>query len=148
MPRHPHHVAIKKLAAADRHIAEALTRIGLPPPRSRPPGFSSLARIIIGQQVSVASAAAIWTKLTTAIDPLTPENVAARTIEDLRALGLSRQKASYIHGLALDLIERRLDLQRLHALEGELAIPRLMKGESLRRGRAQLYPLFSLGRPD
>ncbi|HEX9463359.1 MAG TPA: DNA-3-methyladenine glycosylase 2 family protein [Alphaproteobacteria bacterium] len=148
MPRHPHHVAIKKLAAADRHIAEALTRIGLPPPRSRPPGFSSLARIIIGQQVSVASAAAIWTKLTTAIDPLTPENVAARTIEDLRALGLSRQKASYIHGLALDLIERRLDLERIHALEDELAIAELMKVKGFGRWSAEIYLLFSLGRPD
>lgn len=148
MPRHPHHTALKKLAATDRHIAEALAKVGLPPPRSRPPGFPSLARIIIGQQVSVAAAASIWTKLTTAIDPFTPENVVTRSLDDLRLLGLSRQKAAYILGLAADLVERRLDLERIHGMEDELAIAELMKLKGFGRWSAEIYLLFSLGRPD
>jgi DNA-3-methyladenine glycosylase II len=148
MPRHPHHTALKKLAATDRHIAEALAKVGLPPPRNRPPGFSSLARIIIGQQVSVASAAAIWTKLTTGIDPFTAENVAGRSVDELRTFGLSRQKAAYILGVAGDLVERRLDLERIHEMEDELAIAELMKLKGFGRWSAEIYLLFSLGRPD
>lgn len=148
MPRHPHHVALKKLAANDPHIAEALTRIGLPPPRSRPPGFGSLTRIILGQQVSVAAASSIWNRLTAGIDPLTPENVASRTVDELRAFGLSRQKANYLLGLAADLAEGRLDLERIHALDDDAAIIELMKLKGFGRWSAEIYLLFSLGRPD
>lgn len=148
MPRHPHHVALKKLAASDPHIAAALGKIGLPPPRSRPPGFASLARIIIGQQVSVAAAASIWNKITAAIDPFTPEGVMKHTVEELRAYGLSRQKAAYISSLAADLIEGRLDLERIHALDDATAIAELMRLKGFGRWSAEVYLLFSLGRPD
>ena len=148
MPRHPHHVALKRLAAGDPHIAAALTKIGLPPPRSRPPGFASLARIIVGQQVSVASAASIWNRLTAGIDPFTPENVARRTIDELRAFGLSRQKANYIAGLAADLASGRLNLEVIHALDDAAAIAELMKIKGFGRWSADVYLLFSLGRPD
>lgn len=148
MPRHPHHVALKKLAAQDPHIAEALRKIGLPPPRNRPPGFGSLARIIVGQQVSVAAAASIWTKLTTGIDPFSPEAVARRTIDDLRAFGLSRQKAAYMSSLAADLVEGRLDLERIHELDDATAIVELMRIKGFGRWSAEIYLLFSLGRPD
>ncbi|HTY70582.1 MAG TPA: DNA-3-methyladenine glycosylase 2 family protein [Alphaproteobacteria bacterium] len=148
MPRHPHHIALKKLAANDPHIAAALTKIGLPPPRSRPPGFESLARIIVGQQVSVAAAASIWDRLTTGIAPFTPENVARRSIDELRTFGLSRQKATYISALAADLATRRLDLEVIHALDDAAAIAELMKIKGFGRWSAEVYLLFSLGRPD
>lgn len=148
MPRHPHRVALKKLAASDPHIAEALRKFGLPPPRSRPPGFASLARIIIGQQVSVAAAASIWNKLTARIDPFTPEVVAKRTVDELRGFGLSRQKAAYIASLAADLVEGRLDLERIHALDDAAAIVELMRLKGFGRWSAEVYLLFSLGRPD
>ncbi|HTP84480.1 MAG TPA: DNA-3-methyladenine glycosylase 2 family protein [Alphaproteobacteria bacterium] len=148
MPRHPHHVALKRLAASDPHIAAALTKIGLPPPRSRPPGFGSLARIIVGQQVSVAAAASIWDRLAAGIDPFTPDNVARRTIDELRAFGLSRQKANYISALAADLATGRLDLEVIHALDDAAAIAELMKIKGFGRWSAEVYLLFSLGRPD
>ncbi len=148
MPRHPHHVALKKLAASDPHIAAALPKIGLPPPRNRPPGFASLARIIVGQQVSVASAASIWNRLTTGIDPFTPENVARLTVDELRTFGLSRQKANYISALAADLASARLDLAAIHALDDAAAIVELMKIKGFGRWSAEIYLLFSLGRPD
>lgn len=148
MPRHPHHVALKKLAAGDPHLADALAKIGLPPPRTRPPGFASLARIIVGQQVSAASARALWDRLTTGIDPFTPEAVLARTEAELRALGLSRQKAAYTLGLARELAEGRLDLAQVHGLDDEAAIAELTKIKGLGRWSAEIYLLFSLGRLD
>ncbi len=148
MARHPHHVALKKLAASDPHIAAALAKIGPPPSRSRPPGFGSLVRIIVGQQVSVAAAASIWERLTSGIDPFTPENVLRRGVDELRAFGLSRQKAAYISALAADLVAGRLDLERIHALDDAVAIAELMKLKGFGRWSAEIYLLFSLGRPD
>lgn len=148
MPRHPHHVAFKRLAASDPHIAAALIKIGLPPPRSRPPGFGSLARIIVGQQVSVAAAASIWDRLTAGIDPFTPETVAQRTVDELRTFGLSRQKANYISALAADLATGKIDLEVIHALDDAAAIVELMKIKGFGRWSAEVYLLFSLGRLD
>lgn len=148
MARHPHHVALKKLAAADPHIAKALAKIGPPPPRSRPPGFGSLVRIILGQQVSVAAAASIWDRLTAGVDPFTPDNVLRRSVDELRTYGLSRQKASYIAALAADLVAGRLDLERVQLLDDAAAITELMKLKGFGRWSAEIYLLFSLGRPD
>jgi DNA-3-methyladenine glycosylase II len=148
MARHPHHRALTKLAAVDPHIATALELVGLPPPRSRPPGFGSLARIIVGQQVSAKAANSMWTKLTTAIDPFTPENVLRRTTDDLRALGQSRQKAAYIYGMAQALVTGALDLEQIHEMEDEAAIAEITKLKGFGRWSAEVYLLFSLGRHD
>ncbi len=148
MPRHPHHTALKQLAARDPLIAAALDKIGLPPPRSRPPGFGSLVRIVMGQQVSTAAAASIWTRLTTAIDPFTPEAVLEKSIDDLRLLGLSRQKAAYTLGIAQAIVSGQLDLERIHALDDEAAILELTRVKGFGRWSAEIYLLFSLDRPD
>jgi DNA-3-methyladenine glycosylase II len=148
VPRHPHHTALKKLAAVDPHIAGALELVGLPPPRHRPPGFESLARIIVAQQVSVAAAKSIWERLTTGIAPFTPESVVLRTVDDLRSFGLSRQKAAYTWGLASDLAAGRVDLEHVHAMEDEVAIAELTKIKGFGRWSAEVYLLFSLGRLD
>jgi DNA-3-methyladenine glycosylase II len=148
MPRHPHHSALKKLATRDPVIAAALAEVGLPPPRERPPGFGSMVRIIVGQQVSAMAAASIWARLTTAIDPFTPEAVQAQGIDRLRALGLSRQKAAYAIGLAELMATGRLDLEQVHAMEDEAAIAELMKVKGFGRWSAEVYLLFSLNRAD
>ena len=113
MPRHPHSLALKALCASEPHIAAEFARIGLPPRRDRPPGFPTVLRIILGQQVSTAAANAMWTKMTAAIDPLTPEALLRHDAESLRAFGLSRQKTAYALGLAAHLVEGRVDLLRV-----------------------------------
>ncbi len=148
MARHPHHLALRKLAAVDPHIAAALAEVGLPEPRVRPPGFASLARIIVGQQVSTASARSLWERLTAGVDPFTPDGVLAKTADELRGLGLSRQKAAYTLGLAAAIAEGQLDLDGLDVLEDEAAIAELTKIKGLGRWSAEIYLLFSLGRPD
>lgn len=148
MPRNPNATALRRLAAGDPILAAALNTCGLPPPRNREPGFSSLARIIVGQQVSTASAVALWGKLTAGISPFTPERVVRRNEEELRALGLSRQKADYMLGLAREIVDGRLDFDRLHALDDEAAILEITRIKGLGRWSAEIYLLFALQRPD
>jgi DNA-3-methyladenine glycosylase II len=137
MPRHPHATALRRLAADDPAFAAAFTACGLPPRREREPGFASLTRIIVGQQVSTASAVSMWNRLTAGIDPFTPETVILRTEEQLRGFGLSRQKAAYTLGLAREIIEGRLDLARVHALEDEAAISEITRIKGLGRCSAR-----------
>jgi DNA-3-methyladenine glycosylase II len=136
------------LAERDKDIAAALAEIGPPPPRERPPGFASLLRAIVGQQVSTAAAAALWTRLGTALDPLAPETVARLEIDALRQLGLSRQKALYALGLARDILDRRIDLERVSNMADEEAVAHLIQIKGIGRWSAEIYLLFAHGRPD
>jgi DNA-3-methyladenine glycosylase II len=140
--------ALRALADRDRHIAAALAEIGPPPPRERPPGFASLLRAIVGQQISAAAAAALWTRLGTALDPISAETVARLEIDALRKLGLSRQKALYAQGLARDVLERRIDLDLVPSMDDEAAIAHLIQIKGIGRWSAEVYLLFALGRPD
>jgi DNA-3-methyladenine glycosylase II len=144
----PHITALNALAARDRDVAAALAAIGPPAPRDRPPGFGSLLRAIVAQQISTAAAMSLWTRLAAAIDPVTPEVVARLDAEALRALGFSRQKAAYALGLARDILDRRVDLESLPSLDDESAIAHLMQIKGIGRWSAEVYLLFALGRPD
>jgi DNA-3-methyladenine glycosylase II len=148
MPRHPYSLALKHLAERDPHIGAEFERIGLPPRRERPPGFPTILRIILGQQVSTSAANAMWTKMTAAIDPLTPEALLQYQPDALRPFGLSRQKSAYALGLAGDLAAGRVDLARVEALEDEAAIAELIKIKGIGRWSAEIYLLFALRRPD
>lgn len=148
MLRNPYATSLRRLAARDPVLAAALSACGLPPPRNREPGFASLARIIVGQQVSTASAVALWARLTAGIEPFTPEAVMGRSEDELRALGLSRQKADYTLGLAREIVEGRLDFDRLHTLDDEAAILEITRIKGLGRWSAEIYLLFALQRPD
>ena len=144
----PHHTALRTLAERDPVIAEALALIGLPPPRDRPPGFGSLLRAIVGQQISTAAAMALWARLAAAVDPITPETIACLDVDALRALGFSRQKAAYALGLARDILEGRVNLDSLPQLDDEAAIEHLTQIRGIGRWSAEVYLLFALGRPD
>jgi DNA-3-methyladenine glycosylase II len=139
---------LQALAERDTDIAAALALIGPPPSRARPPGFSSLLRAIVAQQVSAASAAALWARLAAAIDPIEPASVACLELEALRKLGLSRPKARYALGLARDILDGRIDLERVPTLADEEAIAHLVQIKGIGRWSAEVYLLFALGRPD
>ncbi len=148
MPTNPILRQLRKLAQSDEHVARALAHVGPPPPRSRPPGFPALLRTIVGQQVSVKAAMAMWRRIEEAIVPLAPERVVTMTAEQLRALGLSRQKIGYALGLANDLVSGRIDLAGVHQLPDEEAVDALVKIKGIGRWSAEIYLLFALGRPD
>jgi DNA-3-methyladenine glycosylase II len=148
MPRHPYSLALKRLAECDPHIAAEFARIGLPPRRERPPGFPTILRIILGQQVSTSAANAMWSKMTAVIDPLTPEALLQYQPGALRPFGLSRQKSAYALGLADDLVAGRVDLARVETLDDEAAIAELIKIKGIGRWSAEIYLLFALRRQD
>lgn len=131
------------LAEAEPRFARALDRTGPLPTRLRKDGFEALLQAIVSQQVSVASAAAIWKRLRAA--KLTgPRKVLWCTEEDLRACGLSRQKVRY----AKEPAEARIDYRSLReATEAEI-VEVLTVVPGIGRWTAEIYAMFSLGRAD
>lgn len=140
--------SIDALCAQDPAFAAAVARAGYPQPRINPRGFATLLRTIIGQQVSVASAQSVWTKLEGIVGDLTdPENIARAQDEQLRAAGLSRQKAGYARSLSDEVTTGRLDLAHLPE-DDEDAITALVAVKGIGRWSAEVYLLFAEGRPD
>jgi DNA-3-methyladenine glycosylase II len=140
--------SIDALSGLEPSIAASVAKIGYPEPRIREPGYETLLRTIVGQQVSVAAAASIWRKLEAAVGTdLAPEALIAASDESLRGAGLSRQKASYARSLAEELTSGRLDL---HALpkDDEEAIKALTAIKGIGRWSAEIYLLFAEGRAD
>ena len=131
------------LAGKDRRMAEAYLRTGPLPLRLKPDGFGALLSAIVSQQVSVASARAIWERLVEA-GCERPEAVERLSEDALRALGLSRQKASYAKALA----EARIDYEALRAAPSEDVIKRLVAVKGIGTWTAEIYAMFSLGRAD
>ena len=130
------------LARAEPRFAPALA-LGPLPLRRWPEGFAALLDAIIGQQVSTASAAAIRGRMEAAgfLDEL---RVAAATEDDLRAAGLSRQKARYASALA----RARLDYPGLALVPDAEVVARLVELPGIGRWTAEIYAMFSLGRAD
>lgn len=132
-----------QLAALEPRFAEALAHTGPLPLRLRPDGYTALLDAIVSQQVSVASARAIWSRLEQAA--LTdPKSVLAATDEDLRGCGLSRPKVRY----AQELARADLDYPSLRQTPTEDVIDTLIKVPGIGRWSADIYVMFSLGRAD
>ncbi len=148
LPQKPLDQGLGELAARDRDVAAAIEAAGRPKLRKRRPGFEALLRAIVGQQVSIAAAAAIWGRLEAAAGSITPENILSLDAEALRAAGLSRQKTAYGRGLAEHVIGRSLDLDGLKRMDDEDAIAELVKVKGIGRWSAEIYLLFALGRRD
>ena len=141
--------AIDRLAAVDPDVEAAVTRIGYPIPRLRPPGFATLLRIMVSQQVSTRSAAAIWGRLEAACgEATTPDNYLKLDEPALRAVGLSGRKIEYGSGLALAIQEGSLDLDRLDHLPDDDAIAELCNLRGFGRWSAEIYLLFAHSRAD
>ncbi len=118
---------------------------GLPPLplRRKPDGFAELLSAIVSQQVSVASASAIWGRLQDA-GMVTVEAVEQSSDDALRALGLSRQKVKYAKALA----EAGIDFDGLRDLPAEQVIKTLTAVSGIGAWTAEIYVMFSLGRAD
>lgn len=139
---------LRILARRDDDLRTALRLVGSPPPRQRPPGFASLARIVVGQQVSTAAANGIWARIAAAVEPLTPQRIAAQDEAALRALGLSRQKALYLRGIGAAIASGALDLDEVARADDNRAITALLAVKGVGRWTAEIYLLFALGRRD
>ncbi len=136
------------VAAEDPVVAGALERCGYPEERIRPTGYRTLLRTIVGQQVSVASADAVWGKLEAELgEAMQAEELLARDFDTLRACGLSRQKQGYARSLCELVTSNELDLANLPA-DDEEAIAELVRIKGIGRWSAEIYLLFAEGRSD
>ena len=131
------------LCATDHAMARAYAATGPLPLRRRPDGFAQLLSAIVSQQVSVASARAIWGRLEAA-GLTTPESVAQHSEDELRALGLSRQKAAYAHALAA----AGIDYAALRDAPTDEVVSTLVAVKGIGIWTAEIYAMFSLGHAD
>jgi DNA-3-methyladenine glycosylase II len=139
---------IEALADREPAFARVVKQLGVPEPRSSKRGAETLLRTIVGQQVSVAAARSMWAKLEAAFgSPPDLNLLLAASDEDLRAAGMSRQKAGYIRSLASLVLSGELDLESLPE-DDEEAIALLTKIKGIGRWSAEIYLLFAEGRRD
>src|SRR3569623_935580 len=103
--------AIATLVAADPRLAEVAKIAGAPALRRREPGFSGLAAIVCGQQLSTHAAAAIWKRVSDAFDPFHLDLIRTARATRLARLGLSAAKIKTLKALARELAAERLDLE-------------------------------------
>jgi len=136
------------LAARDSALAHMHERTPVFAWRTSLGGFAGLVRVITGQQVSIAAAAAIWTRLEGGLGAVTPEAVAAADIDGLRALGLSAPKARYVKAIAEAHLCGATDLGGLYALDDPAAAQLLCGLTGVGRWTADIYLMFCEGRRD
>lgn len=136
------------LAALDPAWEQIIARTGIPPLRRRESGFPSLASIIVSQQLSVASARAVWTRVESVLSPLTPERILAASDEEMRLSGLSRPKQKTLRAVAAAIAENRLDLSALETATPEFVHAHMTAVSGIGPWTADVYLLFCLGHRD
>lgn len=139
---------VEALAEREPIFARVVEKHGIPPPRNSERGVQTLLRTIVGQQVSVAAARSMWSKLEAAYgSPPELMLLLGASDEDIRAAGMSRQKAGYIRSLAELVTSGDLDLDNLPE-DDEEAIALLTRIKGIGRWSAEIYLLFAEGRAD
>lgn len=146
----PHDIAAAReaLVAADPAMARVHAQTPAFEWRLRAGGFEGLFRMIVEQQVSVASAASVWARLREGMGGITPELLLAHDLDQLRGMGLSRQKATYGQGIAQAQLAGEIDLEHLASLDDEAAIAALTALKGVGLWTAEAYLLMCEGRLD
>lgn len=141
-------VGMRALKRKCPHMRRAASLAGIPPLRRNVGGFEGLARIVVGQQVSVAAANAIWARVAAGVAPMTPERMAALSEAALRACGLSRPKIATLGKLAAHLADGGDWLPELAAAPDDEVRARLIALPGIGPWTADIYLMFCLGRAD
>ncbi|CAH1648396.1 DNA-3-methyladenine glycosylase family protein [Chelatococcus asaccharovorans] len=139
---------LASLMAHDPLMAQLVAAGATPPLRLRPAGFAGLASIITAQQLSTASANAIWSRLTARFPALQAGDIADADAMELRAAGLSAGKIRTLKALAVAVAEDGLVLDRLHEKSAEDAEKALVAVHGIGKWTAEVYLLFCTGHPD
>lgn len=138
----------RALARVDPDLARVIGRHGPPPLWGREPGFATLVQIVLEQQVSLASGRAAFARLERAAGTVTPARVATVTERRIRAAGITRQKATYVSGLARSVVSGELDVDAIGLLDDDAAHAELVKLKGIGPWSADIYLLMALGRRD
>lgn len=142
------HRAIEELIRVEPIFSVVVATYGSPPLWKREEGFGSLIKIILEQQVSLASAQAAFDKLVAALVEVTPDHLLSLSDSQLKAIGFSRQKTSYTRHLALALKNGQLDLANLHTCSDEEVRASLTAIKGIGVWTANIYLLTAMQRPD
>ena len=140
--------AVKYLSKKDKDLAALYEADGVPPLWARRPGFTTLIKIILEQQVSLASAKAVYKKLERNINPFTPTRFEELGIEYLKSLGVTRQKSSYCINIAAAILDDKLDLKSLNNMNDNDAKEMLCRIKGIGSWTADIYLLMALRRSD
>ena len=140
--------SLSHIVEIEPEIERVYQQYGAPPFWHYEPGFSALLRIILGQQVSVASAAAAYRKLEARIGDVSPQRVLELTEEELRACYFSRQKMRYARNLATAVLEGDINLEALHRQPDEVIRAGLKQIKGIGDWTVDIYLLLALHRPD
>jgi DNA-3-methyladenine glycosylase II len=136
------------LLAADPRLVAVAEQAGPLPLRRRAGGFSGLASIVVSQQLSTASASAIWGRLAAAYDPFTAERIIRARATRLASLGLSGPKIRALKEIAKAIASGRLDCETLPEMPADAAHAALCAVHGIGPWSADIYLLFCLGHPD
>lgn len=140
--------AVQALVKRDPRLKPVLATAGMPALRRREPGFTGLAHIVCGQQLSTASAAAIWGRLSAAFDPFDHDAVRRARTDRLGRLGLSAAKIKTLKHLAREIVAQRLNLEVLAEEDADAAHHTLISLPGIGPWTADVYLLFCLGHGD
>jgi DNA-3-methyladenine glycosylase II len=136
------------LAKRDKDLASILTAHGPPPMWGRPPGFSTLVKIILEQQVSLASAASMYRRLRSNVAPFRPHRFVELGEPHFRSLGVTRQKTAYCLHLSECIVTGGLKLRDLPKFDDDQVRNALMQVKGIGSWSADIYLLMALRRPD
>jgi DNA-3-methyladenine glycosylase II len=140
--------AIHALLRQDPRLKPVFELTGMPALRRREPGFAGLAHIVTGQQLSTASASAIWARVSAAFDPFDPEKLRKARADRLGRLGLSAAKIKTLKSIARELAAERLNLDVLANEDADVAHNTLTALHGIGPWTADVYLLFCLGHGD
>jgi DNA-3-methyladenine glycosylase II len=140
--------ACKCLVKKDRVMRRLIPQFSAEALHTRGDPFITLARSIVGQQVSVKSATATWKRFIALLAEITPASVLLLKIDDMRAAGLSARKVDYLVDLALHFTEHRLHVQEWEHMDDESIVAELTAIRGIGRWTAEMFLIFYLLRPN
>ncbi|QWD82797.1 DNA-3-methyladenine glycosylase 2 family protein [Polynucleobacter sp. MWH-P3-07-1] len=141
--------ACTELMKNDRIMRKLIPKFGSGFLMTRGDPFVTLARSIVGQQISVSAAQAVWDRVVLASKKkVNPKNILALTVEELRAAGLSGRKVEYIQDLAEHFISGRLHANQWQEMDDESVIKELSEIRGIGRWTAEMFLIFNLTRPN
>lgn len=139
---------VELLIGEDDRLRAVVDQFSIPSFWHRPTGFATLVLLILEQQVSLESGAAVFARLVAASGGVTPERIQEFPEPELNAIGLTRQKAGYVTGLARDITTGRIDLEAIAAMPDDAALAMLESVKGIGPWTAQAYLLSAERRPD
>jgi DNA-3-methyladenine glycosylase II len=139
---------MRALVAQDPRLVDVLAKAGMPNLRRRPAGFTGLAAIICAQQLSTASAAAIWGRLAAAFDPFHHDSVRSARADRLARLGLSKPKIKTLKAIGAAIAKGDINLEAVGTMPADDAHAALIKLHGVGPWTADIYLLFCLGHAD